>query len=117
MAKKIFKVTSPVKFGGKHHASGAIIELEATEETMLRAAGVIGDEVVTDVLQVPTDELERIAAIVSAIGQLDVANTALWTGGGAPKTEALAAITGWPVAAKDRDAAWAELQKNSAPGK
>lgn len=109
MAKKTFKVTSPVKFGGKRYAVGLPIELDAAEEKTLRAADVIGDEVAPDVLQAPVDEAERIAAIVVAIGQLDKADTALWTNAGTPKTDGLTAITGWPVAAKERDVAWAQI--------
>ena len=55
----------------------------------------------------PEDQVERITAISVTAVQLDAANAGLWTAGGSPKTEALTAITGWPVSAADRDAAWA----------
>lgn len=60
-----------------------------------------------DVKTPPEDLAERITAIGVAAVQLDAANASLWTAGGSPKTEALGAITGWPVSAADRDAAWA----------
>lgn len=113
MAKKSYVVQNPIKYDGNEYSVGKNIELEDKEAENLRAIGAIS-EAVADKNLAPTDEAERIAAIATAIGQLDVANPALWTSGGAPKTEGLTAITGWPVAAKDRDAAWAELQKNSA---
>ena len=50
----------------------------------------------------------RLDAIRVAIGELDKEDGALWTAGGKPKTEAIAAITGWPVTAAERDAAMAE---------
>lgn len=50
----------------------------------------------------------RLDAIRVAIGELDKEDAALWTAGGKPKTEAIAAITGWPVTAAERDAATAE---------
>jgi len=55
----------------------------------------------------PEDAAVRLEAIRAAIGQLDKEDAALWTAGGRPKTEAIAAITGWPVSAAERDAALA----------
>lgn len=57
---------------------------------------------------VPEDPAVRLEAIRAAIGQLNKEDAALWTAGGKPKTEAIAAITGWPVTAAERDAATAE---------
>lgn len=54
------------------------------------------------------DPAEVALAILAAIGQLDKEDGALWTAGGKPKTEAIAAITGWPVTAAERDAATVE---------
>lgn len=106
--KKAYLVASPIRCGGKRYAVGSTIELEDGEAAKLRE--VIGDEVTAQGCgQSPTDSAERIAAVVDAIGKLDTADTGLFTGAGAPKTEALAAITGWPVAGKDRDAAWAQV--------
>lgn len=56
----------------------------------------------------PEDLAVRLESIRAAVGQLDKENAALWTAGGKPKTEAIAAITGWPVTAAERDAATAE---------
>lgn len=109
METKTYQVVSPVKFGGIRYAVGAPIELNSAGEKELRAVGVIGGEVASDTPQAPVDAAERIAAIVAAIGQLDKANAALWTGAGTPKTDGLTAITGWPVAAKERDAVWAQI--------
>ncbi len=55
----------------------------------------------------PEDPAVRLEAIRAAIGQLNKEDAALWTAGGKPKTEAIAAITGWPVTAAERDAATA----------
>lgn len=60
---------------------------------------------------VPTDPAERAAAITAAITTLDVANTALWTAGGAPTVPAIVAVTGWAVSADERNAVWAEINK------
>lgn len=56
----------------------------------------------------PEDPAVRLEAIRAAIGQLNKEDAALWTAGGKAKTEAIAAITGWPVTAAERDAATAE---------
>lgn len=56
----------------------------------------------------PEDPAVRLESIRAAVGHLDKENAALWTAGGKPKTEAIAAITGWPVTAAERDAATAE---------
>lgn len=54
---------------------------------------------------VPDDPDIRFDAIRAAVEQLDKGDAGLWTKGGKPTTEALAAITGWPVTAAERDAA------------
>lgn len=53
----------------------------------------------------PTDPAELAAAIKAAVNTLDQDNTDLWTAGGKPKTESIAAVTGYPVSAAERDAA------------
>ena len=58
----------------------------------------------------PTDEAARQDAIKDAIGKLNVDNVALWTKGGIPQTAAIEEITGFPVSADERNAAWAEIQ-------
>lgn len=54
---------------------------------------------------VPEDPAVRLVAIKAAIGELDTSDPALFTAANKPKTEAIAAITGWPVIAAERDAA------------
>ena len=55
----------------------------------------------------PDDPAEIALAVLAAIGQLDKDDGSLWTKGGKPTTEAIAAVTGWPVTAAERDAALA----------
>lgn len=111
MAKKTYSVQSPIKHDGKEYAVDETIDLEDKEAEDLRAVGAISDAtgVTGNTITAPVDEAERIASIMAAIGQLDINNKALWVKSGAPKTEALTAITGWPVVAADRDAAWAQI--------
>lgn len=58
---------------------------------------------------VPTDPAVRMASIKDAIAKLDKDDTSVWTNGGAPKTSAIEAVTGWPVSADERNAAWTEF--------
>ena len=53
----------------------------------------------------PESPAVRLEAIRAAIVQLNKEDATLWTAGGKPKTEAIAAITGWPVTAAERDTA------------
>lgn len=53
----------------------------------------------------PAGSIAVLAAVKAAISQLDKSDAALFTASGKPKTEAIAAITGWPVSAAERDAA------------
>jgi hypothetical protein len=111
MAKKKYEVVSPVKFGGIKYPVGSVIELDSADEADLRAAEVLGDEVVASAANAPTDPAERAAVIKEAIGSLDKDNAALWTGTGMPKVPAIAAVTGWDVTQAERDAVWAEINK------
>jgi hypothetical protein len=112
MAKKTYQVASPIRHDGKEYGVGEPIDLEDKEAEDLLAVKAIERGAVSaagNTLTAPADDAERIVAIVSAIGQLDANDKALWAKSGAPKTEPIAAITGWPVAAADRDAAWAQI--------
>lgn len=107
MAKKSYKALAPITLD-KDYRPGDTIEAEPSEvegKDVLELSGSSTSNTPT----APTDEAERIAAIVAAIGQLDKADTALWTNAGIPKTDGLTAITGWPVAAKERDVAWVQI--------
>lgn len=113
MSKKTYTVLSPVDHDQERFEIGSSISLEDTDAAALLTAKAI--ELATAVQPTapagaPTDDAERISAIVSAIGNLDPADATLFTGAGVPKTESLTAITGWPVAGKDRDAAWSQVK-------
>lgn len=83
------------------------------EEQVPNAADPAGNKPLAAVVSgapaaAPEDPAERYAAIKTAIANLDKADATAWTKGGSPKTEAIEAITGWPVTAAERDAATAE---------
>lgn len=106
MAKKIYQVESPVRHDGQDYLVGATIDLEDKEATgLLDVKAISLSSGSSKANTAPADEAERIAAIVAAIEQLDVNDKSLWAKNGTPKTEAIAAITGWPVSAADRDMA------------
>lgn len=106
--KNRYTVLSPVRFDGKDYPIGSKIDLDDTDVEGLHEAGAIDatpEEITTQ--KAPADEAARLAAVVAAIGKLDPANPGQWLTDGKPKVDALSAITGWPVTAADRDAAWA----------
>lgn len=113
MSKKVYNVLSPVDHDQERFEIGGSISLEDKDAAALltvKAIKLAPAAQSTGPASAPTDDAERIAAIVSVIGNLDPADATLFTGAGVPKTEALAAITGWPVAGKDRDAAWSQVK-------
>lgn len=109
MAAKTYQVASPVRHDGKEYAIGDPIDLGDKEAKDLLAINAIGAAAAGNTPAAPADETERIAAIVDAIGKLDAADASLWMKNKAPRTEAIEAITGWPVVAADRNAAWEQI--------
>ena len=110
---KAYEVIGNIQHNGKKYAEGHTIDLNDAndaEAKELREAGVIGREKTQSAPTAPPDDAKRITAIVDAIGKLNVDSADLWTGNGIPKTDALTALTGWPVTGKDRDIAWAQVQ-------
>jgi hypothetical protein len=107
MAKKLYKALEPLTLD-KEIRPGDTFEAEPSDvegkDVVELGAGSSGPVA-------PTGEAERMAAIVEAIGTLDKKDAALWTSGGAPKAEAITAVTGWSVSGKERDAAWAQINK------
>ncbi len=53
----------------------------------------------------PEDPAALMAAVKDAIGRLDLGKAENVTQSGLPKTEAIEAVLGYPVSAKERDAA------------
>lgn len=82
-------------------AAGGISEEEMTEADM-PAAPVI-----------PASPAEREADIFSAFTQIVLRNHITdFTAGGSPHVGVVSGITGWPVQAKERDAAWIKFQQS-----
>lgn len=112
MPPKTYNVDSPIKHDGKEYAIGDQIDLDEKEARDLVEAKILSNatsKAESNGQTAPADDAERLAAIVEAIGKLDAGDKSLWTNGGAPKTESIAAITGWPVVAADRNAAWEQI--------
>lgn len=106
--KNSYPVLNPIRFNGKDYPVGSTIDLEDADVASLVEAGAIENTPTAIAApKAPVDDTERLAAVVAAISQLDTANPGQWLKDGKPKTDALSAITGWPVTAPDRDAAWA----------
>lgn len=117
--EKKYRVDSPLKAGGKRYEIGQPVSLPYKLAEQLKLDHVISDwkdEATKEAggapaaPVAPTDAAERLTAVKEAIGKLNIDSGDLWTAGGLPKTEAIAQVTGWPVTAAERDAAWAEVK-------
>ncbi len=97
---KDYKVRVPVKDLDGIHQPGETVSLSDKDAAELIALGAVE-------LIAPAVELSRQDVIVEAIGKLDKENIDLWLKDGKPDTNAIATITGWPVTATERDAAYA----------
>lgn len=106
---KTFIARGPVTVQGRDYRSGDTFEATPEDVAGQPAEQVGGKMEAPSGSVAPTDPVARLDAIVDAIGKLNVNDKALWVKSGAPKTEAIEIITGWPVAAIERDAAWAKL--------
>lgn len=107
MAKKTYKALEPITLD-REYRPGDTFDAEPADVAGKDVIDLTANQAPIPA-DAPTDPAARIAAIVTAIGQIDAADTTLFTGAGVPKTESITAITGWPVTAKERDAAWQQI--------
>lgn len=107
-----YNVKEPLKHDGKDYAIGGTIDLTA-EQAALLPIGTLEEAPAAQASTsktAPEDDATRLAAIKDAILALDTADKSMWLNDGRPDTKAISAVTGWPVSAADRNAAWAELK-------
>lgn len=97
---KQYKTLSPFRDENGSHKPDDIVNLTDKDAEELIEIGAI------EAIAAPVN---RQAEIVAAIGKLDKENPELWLKDGKPDSNAIAAITGWPVAAAERDSAWATI--------
>lgn len=114
MPKLNYPVILPLDHDNRRYEPGKQVELDdaVIDVPALIALGVIGAAVAAAApapasgASKPVDSAELMAALTAAIGQLDPNNLDLWLKDGKPSTEAIAAVTGYPITAAERDAAW-----------
>ena len=106
MTKK-YTALSPLEVDGKRvEAGGTVVLNDEIAEPLLAVSAVQ----VSALQDEPTDPAWRQAIITSAISGLDKDHAEAWLKDGRPQSAAIAAVTGWPVSAAERDEAWAALQ-------
>lgn len=110
MATKTYTVKSTLNHDQKDYPAGSTIELDDADAAPLLAGGAVEPGKAAANESAPEGEVVRIAAIKDAIGKLNIDSAELWLKDGRPDVKAVEAITGWPVKAAERDAAWGELQ-------
>jgi hypothetical protein len=113
MSRKQYAVKTVVDHDNKRYEIGSTIDLDDEQAESLLALKAIEGPTGDAELQVPTDAKERLAAIVTAIGKIDLNNTDLWLKDGKPASEAIAAVLGWSVTAAERNAAWAIINPDA----
>lgn len=77
----------------------------AAAQTPAREDGKSGND------DAPVDPAARLETIKAAIKSMDRSNPDLFTKDGTPKVPELEKITGWPVSAAERDAAYDAIKK------
>lgn len=111
MSKKTYTALSAIEHDQVRYEKDSTIILDDAQAELLYAAGAISAPTGDAVGEPPTDAAERKAAITAAIAQLDANNGDLWLRDGKPDTAAIAAITGWPLSAAERNVAWAAINE------
>lgn len=111
-ATKTYIAKTKINFDLKDYLEGSTLELTDEQAAPLLSGGAVelGKGKVSDKSGAPDDEAERLSAIKDAIGKLDKEKTEQWLKDGRPDAKAIEAITGWPVKAADRDAAWDQVK-------
>jgi hypothetical protein len=111
---KTYKTIEPIHHDGKPYAPGKQIKLEDEAAAPLIASGAISEEPIkNEPGKGPDDQATREAAIIEAIGKLNVDNKDLWLKDGRPDATALTTVLGWSVTAAERDAIWAKIKQPS----
>ena len=112
--KKTYLIHSPIEHDNQRAEIGASVLLSDEDAAGLLRVGAVtldaSGPTEADAPVVPSDAAERQAAIIAAIGQLDPANGDAWLKDGKPSSDAIAALTGWPLSATERNSAWAAMQ-------
>lgn len=101
---KTYNVLSTIKDADGIHLPGSTVGLEDAHAKELLELGSIGRQ------PEPAVQPSREQLILAAILNLDQANDDVWLKDGKPDAAAIAELTGWPVTATERDAAWATIQ-------
>lgn len=104
---KDYTVLSPLRDADGIHKPGETVSLSDKDAEELIEIGVVQAAQVANAV-------DRQAETIAAIGKLDKENPDLWLKDGKPDTNAIAEITGWPITAGERNAAWEAIQSASA---
>ena len=107
-----YKVEFPVIHKKKKYMPGEPVKMDEDLAKPLLQKKVLSPWVEPTTANKTSGEITE-EAIVAAIATLDAMNATLWTGDDKPKTEALEAVLGGKVSAKERNAAWDRYQKET----
>ena len=107
--QKVYNVLQPLNHDNQRIEVGGTVTLDDDQAAPLLLLDVVFDTGVVaqaaDASGAPIDPDVRLTAIKAAITTLDPNNLDQWLKDGKPSLDAIAAITGWPVTAVERNAA------------
>lgn len=106
---KKYEAIEPLNVGGVPVLPGQTVDLSDKHAEQPLALNAIKLADTTPSAPPSPEGQERIDAIKTAIGTLNVDVAENWAKDGKPKTDVIAKVTGWPVSAAERDTIWTEL--------
>lgn len=105
-----YMILSPFKdANGMHKPGDADVSLSSQDATELLEINAVQLSTAAQPV-VPVDPHARQTDIISAIQNLDVSNLDLWLQDGRPDIAAITDLTGWPITAGERNAAWKTIK-------
>ena len=107
--QKVYNVLQQLVHDNQRIEVGGTVNLTDEQAAPLLILAVVSDTgkfvQAKDAFGAPIDPEVRLTDIKSAIATLDPNNLDQWLKDGKPSLDAIAAITGWPVTAVERNAA------------
>ncbi|MBF0358947.1 MAG: hypothetical protein HQL70_10095 [Magnetococcales bacterium] len=98
-----FKVLTPLRHNGISYMPGAVVEMTAKQAAALFGAVAINKQSASK------------TGFADTISRLNPADQSQWRRDGLPRTEALSAVAGRRVSAKERDRLWQQWTKENSP--
>ncbi|MBF0193485.1 MAG: hypothetical protein HQL71_02965 [Magnetococcales bacterium] len=113
-----FIVLTPLRHNAKVYSPGAAVDMTQQQAAALIRAAAIAEKPFSQTeVKTANKELKKAEEtdLSKAINELDVKDKSLWMKDGRPRTEALIAIVGYRITAKERDINWQQWKEENRP--